>query len=632
MKYSASALALAYALCTPVFAQTNEDDGNRPSDIESRMDAVSVTGLRPISDEDVTSSVSKLDAADLAVRNSPYIADQLRGIPGLGVSRSGSSGGLTQIRIRGAEANHTLVLLDGIEISDPVTGETDFGLLQGLPLERVEVARGEHSSLYGSDAIGGVISLTSQSQPTNSAHAEIGTHNTLRADATLGRSIAGTQFMGAASAYSTEGVDTSGRGGETDGSESYSALGTIRQDLDTLGSLAGLASYRRSTSQTDPDMDFDGQLDNADRETVSDQWIIGAGWSANLAGVDHQLSATFNSVERENRADGSQTDSTTGERVKLSYSPATTFDIGEGKLNLAGLIDWENEDYERQGMASFFGDPNQSQSFETLGLAVETRLDLERLNLNASVRRDENDGRFDDATTWRLGAAYALTDLTRIRASTGEGVKNPTFTELFGFYPGSFIGNPDLLPEASTSWEIGLDQTAGDFVFSLTYFEAELENEIYTAFTPTFASTPMNRTGESERSGVELAANWEVSNQLSLSGSVSNISSQNDSGVDEIRVPEWTGSLALNWQSSAKEGFRAGLALDYVGEQLDTDFGTYQTVTLKDYVLLSSTLEYPLNDRLAITLRGENLLDQETVDVFGYHAPGAMAFIGLKLR
>ena len=109
------------------------------------LDPVEVTGLRPVEADQATVSVSVLTADELAVRASPNPADQLRGVPGAAVSRSGSLGGLTQVRFRGAEANHTLVLFEGIEISDPVNGDTDFGLLTALPVGRIEVLRGASS-------------------------------------------------------------------------------------------------------------------------------------------------------------------------------------------------------------------------------------------------------------------------------------------------------------------------------------------------------------------------------------------------------------------------------------------------------------------------------------------------------
>ncbi len=220
-----------------------------------------------------------------------------------------------------------------------------------------------------------------------------------------------------------------------------------------------------------------------------------------------------------------------------------------------------------------------------------------------------------------------------MRGSIGTGIKNPTFTELFGFFPGSFIGNPDLKPEESQNWEIGWEQTLGGFSYSATYFDANLENEIYTAFNPDFTSTALNRVSESERSGVELSGRWQALANLSFAGQATFFDSQDDTGADEIRVPDMTASLSADWQVQ-ENGIRLGLALDHVGEQGDFDFGPFPSrlVALDAYTLASLTVEYPVTDRLAITLRGENLLDETATDVFGYNGPGAGVFVGLKLR
>ena len=597
-----------------------------------RLETVDVAGLRPVAVADLSSSVSVLEAGDLALRDAPYLADQLRAVPGVGVSRSGAVGGLTQVRIRGGEANHTLVLLNGIEVSDPTTGETDFGLWAGLNAARIEVARGEQSALYGSDAIGGVVSVTVADAAGARGMIEAGSRGSYRFGAGYGAVFerGGLNFTLASSG--TDGVDTSGLDGETDGSQSTSGLVTGQIELERGWQVSGLAHYAYGQVDTDPDLNFDGRLDNADRVTESRQWTVGGAISGDAAGLNHLIRASYSDVARENFSDGALGDETIGQRSKLSYSPSKLFALDAGEVTVSSLIDWESEDYERVGLASFFGDPNQSASFDTLGLAGEVRGSFEALALNASVRHDNNDGRFENVTTWRSGAAYSFDNGAKVRASAGTGVKNPTFVELFGFFPGSFIGNPDLKPEQSTSWEIGWDQDFGDVQTSLSYFSAALEDEIFTQFNPDFTSSPANRSGDSERSGVEAALRWRVSDALSLSGGVSNISSENDSGVQEIRVPEWTGSLALDWRSESKDGLRVGLAADYVGEQLDTDFGTFQTVELEPYWLVSATVEYPLNERLSLTLRGDNLLDQTVTDVFGFHAPGAGVFVGLKLR
>ncbi len=596
------------------------------------LPVVDVAGLRPVDETELTTSVSILSASDLAVRDNPYLADQLRAVPGLGVSRSGAAGGLTQVRIRGGEANHTLVLLDGIEVSDPTTGETDFGLFSGLNAARIEIARGEQSALHGTDAIGGVINVVTAHDEGFRGLIEGGSQSTYRLDAGYGWSGEAGKLSVAFADVISDGVDTAGLSGEKDGYQNYSGLVHGQADLNESWVFNGLIRYGYGEVDTDPDLNFDGRLDNADRVTESAQWTLGGAMQGEALGLDHVFRASFSDVTRENFADGLSSDETQGERSKFAYSPSIDVETGDAAVTLSGLIDWENEDYTRVGQASFFGDPNQKASFETLGLAVEARVRIGDVSLNASARRDENDGLFEDASTWRIGGAYTFDFGGKLRASAGTGVKNPTFTELFGFFPSSFIGNPNLKPEQSTSWEIGWDQAYGDMDWSLTYFSAALENEIFTAFNPDFTSTARNRTGESERSGVELAASWQISPAVGLSGAVSNITSENDLGANEIRVPEWTGSLSLGWQSQSKDGLRAGLALDYVGEQQDTDFGTFAGVTLDAYTLVSATAEYPVSDRISLTLRGENLADQTVTDVFGFNGPGASVLIGLRVR
>jgi vitamin B12 transporter len=607
----------------PAYSQTSD---------ERTLDTVLVSGLRAVPADVLTEDVAILDEQRLDIRNTPYVADQLRGVPGVAVSRSGNAGGLTQIRLRGAEANHTLVLLDGIEFSDPVTGETDFGLLSAVGIDRIEVLRGEQSVLYGSDAIGGVIAIYTGEEDALRGSIEAGSRDTFRGELGGGWQDGRSSIQAAISGFSSEGHDVSGRGGEKDASRNGAFLLKGETLIGDDWTLSGLASYRDTYVETDHDLNFDGQLDNADRTTDGEQWLWGAALNGATGPVDHIFRANYNEVTRINEADGSFTDETEGKRTKLSWSPSISF--GETFDQSVSLIaDYEREDYERVSTNLAFGNPNQSRSFETTGIGGEYRVAVGAFDANASLRQDFNDGEFDDATSWRVGAGYSFESGTRVRASAGRGVKNPTFTELYGFYPGQFIGNADLEPETSTSWEVGIDQTFDRGSVSLTWFEAELEDEIYTAFTPTFASTPENRVGGSDRSGVEAGFQFNPMEGLSFFGQATAFSSENETGEDEIRVPDWTGSLAVDWRPQ-KDGARFGAALDFVGEQDDFNFGVFpqERVTLDSYVLLSATAEWPLTERISLTLRGENLLDEEATDVFGYANPGAAGFIGLKLR
>lgn len=593
------------------------------------LEIVSVTGLRPAPVDDITASVSVLTADDLAIRMSPNAADQLRAVPGVGVSRSGGTGALSQVRLRGAEANHTLVLLDGIEVSDPVNGETDFGLLTGIGATRIEVLRGEASSIYGSDAIGGVVSLSTDGARGLQASGEVGTDETARASASYAGESGAARYGVGISGFTTAGVDVSGLGGEKDGSDALSGVVRGAIDLDTDWTLSGLALARRSNADIDSDTDFDGLLNNVGKETEADQYLVGASLSGKTGQIGHVLRTSYNEVTRANTTDGAKTDDSKGERLKASWSPSITF----GNQKLVGLIDYEKEDYDRTDVA-YAGATDASETFESVGVAFEYHVKLDALDLSASGRLDDNDGRFDDATTWRVGAGYVFDSIEgRARASVGTGVKNPTFTELFGFFPGSFIGNPDLKPEQSTSWEIGWDQQFGPATLSAAYFEADLEDEIYTAFDSSFNSTAANRIGKSKRSGVELSGRWHASDALSVAGQVTFLQSESDDGSDEIRVPDNTASVSVDWQPEP-DGYRIGAAFDYVGEQDDFDFGSFPSrrVTLDAYTLFSASFEYPITERMAFTLRGENLFDETATDVFGYETPGATALVGLKLR
>jgi len=515
------------------YAQSPEDELN---------DDIIVTGLRAVPVADITSSVSVINLDELNIRNSPFVVEQLRAVPGVAVSRGGSLSGLTQIRIRGAEANHTLVLLNGVEVSDPNNGETDFGLWSGLNVQRIEVARGEQSALYGSDAIGGVISITTGGEGFN-ASGEYGSFDTFRGQAGYQRQVEGLSYGISGSGFTTDGVDTSGvEDGERDGSTSY--------------------SFREN---------FSGDIFS--NETI-------------------------------------------GQRTKASYSPSVNFGDKTQSVTLSGLVEIENEDYERIDTNVAFGDPNQNVSFDSFALGGEIRGRFNGFAVNGSLRHDDNDSQFENTTTWRVGAAYNLSFGGKIRGSIGEGVKNPTFTELFGFAPANFVGNPNLRAEKSQSFEVGYDQIFGPFNASITYFNADLEDEIFTNFG-VFPFTADNREGDSEREGFEVSAGWQVNEDLSVAGSFSQIDSTNDSGVDEIRVPEWTGSASVNWESPTKEGFRIGIAADFVGEQLDTDFSVFDPVTFQSpdvpldaYILLSATAEYPVTKNFSLTLRGENLFDE----------------------
>lgn len=592
---------------------------------ELKLGKVEIAGLRSAAPADLTASVSVLDEEDLSIRLSPNPADQLRAVPGLSVSRAGGIGALTQVRLRGAEANHARVLFEGIDVSDPVNGETDFSALTVLPVSRIEVLRGAASSLHGSDALSGVILLRTDDRSRVSGMLEAGSFGTAR----LAAGGSNEWLAAGISGFRTEGVDTSGTSGERDGSEVVSALARLRlpDRAGWSGTFIGLA--RATRSEFDTDADFDGRLDDTDTSTEADMQLAGLHLNTDAGLFDHVIRASFSQVKRSNFSDKTRTDDIRGRRFMLSWSPGVT----SGAHAFSGLVEYERETYLRRDV-SFAGATNADESLSSVGLAGHYLLSAGNLDLSASGRFTASDGRFEDFATWHLGAGYRIDAIRgRIHVAAGSGVKEPTFTELYGFFPGSFRGNPSLRPEKSVNREIGWTQTAGPVEYSVTLFDADLEDEIYTAFNPDFTAIALNRSGDSRRQGAELAVRWQARDDLVFSGQATILDSRDDVGLREIRVPARTLSAAADWKISS-DGTRLGIAIDHVGEQQDIDFGAFPSrrVTMESYALVSLSGEIPVSRRIALTARAENLLDHTASDVFGYQAPGAGFHVGLKLR
>ena len=617
-----AATALIPFITAPALGQSTGDE------------TIIVVGARvPVPESEVTSAVTVLEPAEISLRG-PILADALRAIPGLAVSRSGPAGSLTDVRLRGSEANHVLVLIDGIEASVPLTGGFNFSQAPSDGVSRVEVLRGEQSALWGSDAIGGVINIltnTGTPDPRASLFAEAGSFESWRAGASASGTRGSLSGGATLSAYSTEGVDASGLGGEADGFDlrNLSAAGSLA--LSPGIRLDGAARLTGYTSQYDSDTYFDGRLNDTGHETegnrhgarlalIADAGAIRLPWQS-------ELSVSLTAEDSSNFNANAFTGETEARRWQANYQGTAHWTGGGAEHRLTVLAEHEAERF-----AAFSGagaGDNQVRELSSDALAFDYGATAGALSLHASARHDWNE-RFDDAATWRVGAAYAFDAIGgRVRASFGEGVKNPGIYELYGFFPGFFAGNPDLQPERSRGGEIGWDQRIGDALrFGITAYAATLENEIYTDFA-SFPSTARNRATNSERRGVEIEGQWQAGPSLTLRGSAT-FSTSEENGAPEIRRPERLASLSLVWSPEGGP-FNAGLSADHVGEQADTDFSTFTNVTLPAYTLVSGRFGYAINDRLELYVRGDNLLDEEYRDVVGYAAPGRGLYLGLRL-
>lgn len=588
--------------------------------------------------ENYTGSATVLDADTLENRQTRDIADVLRDVPGVAVA---GIAGQTQIRLRGSEANHVLVLVDGIEVSDPFAGEFDIGTLQAEVGARVEVLRGPQSALYGSDAIGGVVAYESASGravPGLAARVEGGTQATINGALRYGAFGDSWDAALSATVVSTDGQPNA-RGGTRDiGRDSYTVSG--KGSVDVTGTLALRAAARFIRTEGEfNDSDFDPAsptfgltIDSPGTGYVNEAVyaLVGARAEALEGRWTHDLSAQRAEIDRKTFGPFGPTSGSEGDRIKASYVTALRLNDAH---NLTFAADWERERF-RNADPSGFAFAGR-RAIETVGLVGEYRYAGAAFDLTAAVRHDLND-KFRDATTFRVGAGYRLTDTTRLRAAAGSGVKNPGFFELYGFVDGRFIGNDALRLEKSTGWEVGVDQDVGDSArLSVTYFDSELDGEIFTTFpAPTFIATPANRVTESQQRGVEVSFNARLADQWSLDAAYSYLDAEED-GIEEVRRPDHIASAALTW-SAPGDAASATLVVRHNGATPDVAFTDPSfvpvRVRLDDYTLVNLNARVRLAEGISGFARVENLFDEDYEQVFSFVSPGRSAVVGVEAR
>ena len=607
--------------------------------VSEAMEVITVSAT-PININDAGSSVSVISRQNILDRNAGSVQDLLREIPGFSVNQQGSHGAVTQVRIRGAEANQVLVLINGIEVNDLAQGsEFDFSQISTNDIERIEIVRGPQSALWGSDAMAGVIHIITMPNTDDSsfdASLETGSFSTQRAtfSANLGSSRHQTKLS--VDYLDSDGTNIARNGNEDDGLENLTVSLAGRYAASDNLSLSYTIRHTDKTSEFDA-IDFftTGLPVDADYETDSTYLYSGVSITQVVSdSIDHSLKASRTDTDNKTSASNPDKDETSGVRDTFKYQ----FNYLDGANHLSLRVEHETEEYKQRGTTSFFGDPNQNLDAKTDSFAAEYRYVGERFNYSLSGRHDKN-SEFDDSNSWRMTGNFKLSQAT-LFASVGESIKNPTFTERFGFFT-NFIGNPDLEPEESLHWEIGARTSLLNDKLELaaTYFNADLENEIngfvFDAGTGGFTSG--NIDGESKRKGVELAFGYTQSERFDLRATYTYLDATqqgfNGSDVTEVRRPEHTGSLTMNyrWQ-------QAGLnfSVSYTGTQEDNFFPPFppfqERVELNAFTLVSLSGYYNLNDLVTVTARIENLADENYEQVYGFASPGIGGHLGFRLK
>ena len=607
-----------------------------PADPFLEEDSIVITASR-LPGEEESASATLINTERVERFAEPLLPALLRLAPSVAVAESGPAGSLTEVRIRGAETNHTLLFIDGIRANDPASGNIPrFELLNADILSRIEVVRGPQSALWGSEAIGGVIAVSAAPVEGDmlGGQTEAGSYDFWRGS--LGGALQSDDVALAAGIahQQAEGIDAFG-GGDRDGYRNTSARARLAWQASPLAlvTLGGFVLTGRSQ--------FDG-LNNiffqrADTLDESRNRLAAGRIGLELGDPDRDwsgtLSASLLGSRNRNLLGDDELNWTKGRRVSAEGQLNRRFATGRIEHRLAVALGGDWERFEADDKA-FGGFTEQDRKASHSALTAEWRGEYgDRGSLSLAIRHDMFD-RFKDSTNVRAGASVRLIGPLYLHAGYAEGIAQPTFFDLYGFFPGSFEGNPDLKPERSQGGEIGLSARAENWSASATIYRQTLKDEIVDVFDSlSFLSSTQNGEGKSRRTGFELEAGWRPSAAIHLTAHYAYLDADQPSAsgtLRETRRPRHSGSVALDGVSGR---LTYGAALSYTGERTDRDFDLFPAplVKLSGYWLAGARIAYRVRGKLELFGRIANAFDSDYRDVVGYRTQGRSAYAGVRI-
>ena len=606
---------------------------------------VVVANRVPVAASESGRSVTVIPEATIRDRQALVVSDLLAATPGVGVTRNGGAGGVTAVRIRGAEAEQTLFVIDGVRLNDPsvIGGAYDAANLLVGDIRRIEVLRGVQSALWGGQAMGGVVSLET-GLPTpgtffGEAAAEAGGLGTAYLRGGVGGASGALAWRLAADSYSTDGVSAARSGTERDSYRRTGASGRLTADLSEAVRLDLRAVWSDARNA------FDGFPAPAyvfadTRERGRTREALGyAGLTFPLADgrVKNRLGLALTDTRRRtydpDQAVTDQTFRAEGRVERWEYqgeatlTPAWRLTFGaeseRSRMRIASPSPWnpEPEPLSRStGVDSAYlqalGAPAQDVTLTLAG----------RLDQHESFGRQ---GSGQAALAWRPGGGDTL-----VRASLGQGFRAPSLYQLYSEY-----GNAGLQPETAVGWDLGLEQRAGGLLVSLTLFGRRTEDQINFAVCsgggdPNCAGGRFGYYANLDRTqavGLEASASGRLGGfDLDASYTRTRARLEGQDGApdqDLARRPKDMASLDVS--RTLAGDLRLGLSLNYAGESLSDLWGG---PPLKSRLTAGLRAEAPLGARLSVYGRIEDLTDAAPETVRGYGAPGRVATLGLRAR
>ncbi len=594
----------------------------------------------------VGSSITVLNADAIKATQTVLISDLITQTPGVAYTRNGGVGGTTSLRIRGAETDHTVVIIDGVKLNDPSSsgGGYNFANLLSGDVDRIEILRGAQSTLWGSQAIGGVVAIQT-AVPTKEFEANIEAEGGSRETGSLKGAAGGKTdrlvWRLAGSHYRTDGISSYVSGAEEDGYRNTGVSGRVLFDVTEDVSLDARAVYSRGRNAFDgfpaPAFTF---ADTPEYGTTK-EFVGYTGLNFDLFEdrLKNRIGYAYTDTDRDNfnpaQANTAVTFDAAGKNKRFEYQG--TVDIAQGWSAVFGL---ENEKSEFRTASPSAFTPNPVPSIAdaeiTSGYAQVQAEIVTGLTLTGGLRHDDHDT-FGEQTLGQAAAAWAFNDgNTILRASYGEGFKAPTLYQLYSIY-----GNTRLNPEEAESYDGGIEQHFLDdaIVLSATWFKRNTTNQIDFVSCPSanVFCTPgksgvYDNIARTKAEGVELAASAKFEN-LTLQANYTYTDTENDSfgnanrGKDLARRPKNTGNIWVSY--TWPQDVSTSVGLRYVGDSFDNAANSF---VLEHYTLIDVRASVPINETVEIYGRVENLFDKQYVTTRNYGSPGRGAFAGIRAK
>ena len=591
----------------------------------------------PTSERNIGSSVSVVTATEIERDQRRSIVDVLNTLPGLNVVQSGGVGSQVSVFIRGTNSSHVKVLIDGIDVSDPSSANRtfDFGHLQTYDIERIEVLRGPQSGLYGADAIGGVISITTkkgEGPPKVKAMAEGGSLATFNQAAGVSGSYDRVNYSFNYSHLRSGDIPVTPErfvapGRPTIGNFYDNSTASTRLGVDITPELSAnfVARYteallRRSDLEFPPPL-FTAVAPLQQSRQENEQFFTRGElvWSAFDGRMINRFGAAYSDLLTRNAVPGAVPTSTRGMREKFDWRSNIT--VAPGHTLVLGA-EQEGEHFRKTGLSRDNGNR---------GIFAELQSEFaKRLSLVLNVRNDRND-QFGSHSTWRIAPAFIVPDTeTKLKASYGTGFKAPSLSQLYEDFSPFFFANPNLRPEKAKGYDAGFEQPLfGDRVrFGVTYFRNDIEDLINCN---TFCTTVIN-IDTARIAGVESFVAWNVTDKLKLRGDYTYTNARNVlTGVRLQRRPKDKYTLQAVWQPI--DALTLSATGVWVGSRVDVDRAFVDPAPVSpSYSIVNVAANYAINPYLTAFGRIDNLFDRNYEDPNGFLRPGLAVYGGLRVN